>query len=102
MISQYFLPCIVGRSNSVKVVLDLSGYLRKDGTDYFKSKHDFQEEGTQEYLIFYPSCKYFRVENGKTLWKSKEVSNEEITSITADKYSSVNQYLPKLIADNEK
>ena len=30
MSSKYFPPCIVGRNNNVKVILNLSGYLRKD------------------------------------------------------------------------
>ena len=59
----------------------------------------------QGYLIFHPSYKYFKVENIKVFWKSKGISNEEITSITAStsgRYSSLSQYLPKLIANNEK
>ena len=106
MSSQYFPPNIVGISNNVKVLLDLSGYLRKDGIHYFERKDYFQEEGLQGYFIFYPSYKYFKVENSKAFWKSKGISNEEITSITATstdgRYSSMSQYLPKLISDDEK
>ena len=61
MNSQYFPPDIVGRSNNVKVVLDLSGYLRKDDKtllkkedlDYFGGKNYFDgDDGTQNYLVF--------------------------------------------------
>ena len=38
MSSQYFPPYIVGRSNNVKVVLDLSGYLRKDDKTLVKKE----------------------------------------------------------------
>ena len=76
MSSQYFPPYVIGRSNNVKVILDLSGYLRKDDLDYFRGKDYFQEEGLQGYLIFYPSYKYFKVENSKAFWKSKGIFKE--------------------------
>ena len=58
---QYLSPYIVGRSNNVKVVLDLNGYLRKDGKtlvkkedlDYLLGKNYFGgDDGAQNYLVF--------------------------------------------------
>ena len=47
MSSQYFPPYIVGKSNNVKVLLDLSGYARKIDVDYLKGK-DLTEK---DYLV---------------------------------------------------
>ena len=52
--SQYFPPCIVGKSNNVKVVLDLSGYARKFYMDYLEGK-DLTEK---HYLIYVPMNRY--------------------------------------------
>ena len=69
MSSQYFPPYIVGRSNNVKIVLDLRGYLRKDDKtlikkkdlDYFQGKSYFDSNDcTQNYLIFRVRKKYFQ------------------------------------------
>ena len=38
MSSQYFPPYVVSK-NSIKVVLNLSGYAREDDLDYLKGKH---------------------------------------------------------------
>ena len=61
MSSEYSPPYITGRSNNVKKLLNLSGYLRKDDKtlvkkedlDYFHGKNYFDgDDGTQNYLVF--------------------------------------------------
>ena len=62
MSSKYFPPYVIGKSNNVKVVLNLSGgYLRnddktlakKEDLDYFLGKNCFDgDDGAQYYLIF--------------------------------------------------
>ena len=49
---------------------------------YFRSKNDFDEDGTQNYLVFLPIFIYFRlIANTKYIssWKSKGLSDETIT-----------------------
>ena len=47
---------------------------------YFIGKSHFGEDGAQNYLVFQPTHRYFKI-NGKyiSLWKSKGLSNETIT-----------------------
>ena len=65
-------------------ILDLS---------YFKGKGYFEEDGTQNYLVFQPMYRYFKrvagVDSGNYvyLWKSKGLSDERINSITTSNYS---------------
>ena len=63
---------------------------------YFRGKGHFEEDGTQNYLVFQPVCRYFRKIAGKGnyiyFWKSKGLSDERINSITASNYSTT----PKL------
>ena len=49
-------------------------------SSYFKDKNHFEEDGTQNYLVFQPISRYFRI-NGKYIlsWKSKGLSDETIT-----------------------
>ena len=54
MSSQYFSPYIVGKSNNVKVVLDLGGYARQSDMDYLKGK-DLTEK---HYLAYIPMNRY--------------------------------------------
>ena len=59
----------------------------------FIGKNDFEEDGTQNYLVFEPMYKYFKiisgVGNGRYIyyWQSKGLSDERIDSITASNYS---------------
>ena len=57
---------------------------------YFRFKSHFEEDGTQNYLIFHPMYKYFKTINSIdniSEWKSKELSNEIIkTSTTSDNF----------------
>ena len=47
---------------------------------YFIGKTHFEEDGTQNYLVFQPIRRYFKI-NGKYIssWKSKGLSYETIT-----------------------
>ena len=49
--------------------------------DYFVGKSYFEEDGAQNYLVFQPISRYFKI-NGKYIlsWKSKGLSDETITS----------------------
>ena len=59
---------------------------------YFRGKSHFEEDGTQNYLVFQPIQRYFKrissVGNGNHIyyWKSKELSDERIQSIKTSDY----------------
>ena len=61
-------------------------------SSYFIEKSHFEEDGTQNYLVFQPMYKYFKrivgVCNGNNIyyWKSKELSDKRINSITTSNY----------------
>ena len=65
---------------------------------YFRGKSHFEEDGTQEYLVFQPMQRYFKriagVGNGNRIyyWKSKGLSDERINSIKTSDYG-INSYL---------
>ena len=47
---------------------------------YFRGKNYFDNDGTQNYLVFQPVYKYFEINIGKiTLWESKGLSSEKIS-----------------------
>ena len=53
---------------------------------YFRGKNYFHEDGTQNYLVFKPISRYFRlIANKKYMssWKSKGLSDETITPCAA-------------------
>ena len=60
---------------------------------YFKGKSDFEEDGTQNYLVFQLMCRRFKrvlvVGTGNYIyyWKSKGLSDENITAPTIRDYS---------------
>ena len=62
-------------------------------SSYFIGKSHFEEDGTQNYLVFQPMYRYFKiiagVGNGRYIyyWRSKGLSDERINSITASNYS---------------
>ena len=62
--------------------------LQKFDAAYFKGKSPFEEDGTQNYLVFQPIYKYFRriivVGSGNYLyfWKSLGLSDERLNSNT--------------------
>ena len=61
--------------------------LKTFDSNYFRGKGHFEEDGTQNYLVFQPIKKYFKViagvGNGSYIyyWKSKGFSDERIKSI---------------------
>ena len=67
--------------------------LKTFDSSYFKDKSHFEEDGTQNYLVFQPMQKYFKritgVDTGNYIyfWKSKGLSDERINSNTASNHS---------------
>ena len=63
--------------------------LKTFDSSYFKGKSHFEEDGTQNYLVFLPIQRYFKriagVGSGNYIyfWKSKGLSDERINSDTA-------------------
>ena len=66
--------------------------LQKFNTAYFRGKNLFEEDGTQNYLVFQPMYRYFRTIGGVGsgnyiyFWKSNGLSDEGLDSITASNY----------------
>ena len=66
--------------------------LEKFDSSYFKGKSQFEENGTQNYLVLQPISRYFRTiigacsDNYIYFWKSKGFSDERLDSITASIY----------------
>ena len=60
---------------------------------YFRGKSHFEEDGTQNYLVFQPMYRYFKrvtgVDTGNYIcfWKSKGLSNENITASAKSDYN---------------
>ena len=61
--------------------------LKTFDSSYFKGTSHFEEDGTQNYLVFQPIYRYFKivagVDNGSYIyyWKSKGLSDERINPI---------------------
>ena len=66
--------------------------LQKFDAAYFRGKSHFEEDGTQDYLVFQPMYRYFKripgVGSGNYtyFWKSEGLSSERLDSITASNY----------------
>ena len=62
-------------------------------SSYLSGKSHFEEDGTQNYLVFQPMYRYFKrvsgVGSGNYIyfWKSKELSDENITAPNTSDYS---------------
>ena len=82
-------------SNKTKHLLveDELKKLKAFDLSYVRNKSHFEEDGTQNYLVFQPMEKYFKriagVGGGNYIhfWKSIGFSDERINSITASNYS---------------
>ena len=67
--------------------------LKTFDSSYFIGKSHFEEDGTQNYLVFQPMYRYFKiiagVGNGSYIyyWQSKGLSDERINSIKTPNYS---------------
>ena len=70
-------------SNKTKHVLveNELNKLKTFDSGYFIGKSHFEEDGTQNYLVFQPINRYFKTTNKKyfSSWKSIELSDETIT-----------------------
>ena len=54
--------------------------LEKFDAAYFRGKNYFDVDGTQNYLVFQPMYKYFKIVDNKiSSWESKGLSNEKIS-----------------------
>ena len=84
-------------SNKTKHVLveNELNKLKTFDSGYFIGKSHFEEDGTQNYLVFQPMYRYFKiiagVGNGSHIyyWKSKGLSDEGINSIKTSNYSVI-------------
>ena len=77
--------------------------LEKFDAFYFRDKNYFDGDGLQNYLVFQPVYKYFKifVEDSVAYissLESKELSNEKISSTTASNYNQA----PKPVYDNAR
>ena len=67
--------------------------LKTFDSSYFIGKSHFEEDGTQNYLVFQPMYRYFKriagVDNGNYIyyWQSKGLSDEKINSIKTPNHS---------------
>ena len=67
--------------------------LQKFDSSYFRGKSRFEKDGAQKYLVFQSMYRYFKriadVGSGYYIcfWKSKELSDKRIDSITTSNYS---------------
>ena len=79
---------IITKRNFDAKIIELENNIKKLQTfdsSYFRGKNYFDEDGTQNYLVFLPISRYFRLIATKkyiSSWKSKELSNETITPYT--------------------
>ena len=71
--------------------------LQKFDAVYFRGKSHFEEDGTQNYLVFQPIYRYFRriigvgSVNYIYFWKSIGLSDERLNSNTASNYKSTSE-----------
>ena len=101
--SQYFPKSYDG---DINVKVDLSkdttkNDLKNINLDYFRGKSYFDEDATQNYLVFQSMLKYFTISSSiwVTKWKSKGLSNEGLVVISASNNSlspSINNYRDKV------
>ena len=82
-------------SNKLKHLIDENELkkLKTFDSSYFIGKSHFEEDGTQNYLVFQPMYRYFKriagVGSGDYIyyWKSKGLSDERINSIKTSNHS---------------
>ena len=66
--------------------------LKTFDSSYFIGKSYFEEDGKQNYLVFQPIIRYFKVNTIVSSWKSKELSAESVKPPT----TSDNSLTPEL------
>ena len=75
------------------LVLNELNKLKTFDSGYFIGKGHFDEDGTQNYLVFQPMYRYFKlITNTSSIlsWSSKGLSNENIDSLTTSLSPSIN------------
>ena len=84
---------MIGKKSKHLLVENELNKLKTFDSSYFIGKSHFEEDGTQNYLVFQPISRYFRI-NGKYIlsWKSKGLSDETITPYA----TSVNSLTPSI------
>ena len=89
---------MIGKKSKHLLVENELNKLKTFDSSYFIGKSHFEEDGTQNYLVFQPVYRYFK---GFSItqyleyvseWKSKGLSNASIKAI----YTSDNSFNPKL------
>ena len=76
---------VITKRNFDAKIIELENNIKKLQTfdsSYFRAKNYFDEDGKQNYLVFQPIIRYFRIiTNTKYIssWKSKGLSDETIT-----------------------
>ena len=66
--------------------------LKTFDSGYFIGKSHFEEDGTQNYLVFQPMCRYFKMITNTdyiSSWKSKGLSDESIKPPTTSDNSLI-------------
>ena len=81
---------VITKRNFDAKIIELQNNIKKLQTfdsSYFRDKNYSDEDGKQNYLVFLPIGKYFRINGKYTLsWKSKRLSDKTITlCATSDK-----------------
>ena len=74
--------------------------LKTFDSSYFIGKSRFEEDGTQNYLVFQPIHKYFKLVTNTLFvlsWQSKGLSNENINTLTTSLSPSINYVGNKII-----
>ena len=77
---------VITKRNFDAKIIELENNIKKLQTfdsSYFRGKNYFDEDGTQNYLVFQPICRYFKINtinvtNYVSLWQSKGLSTEVI------------------------
>ena len=65
---------------------------------YFRGKNYFDDDGTQNYLVFEPVYRYFDAVSFEIAsWKSKRLFNEKISSVVNSKGA-----VPRIVYDNDR
>ena len=74
---------VITKRNFEAQVFELENNIKKlqiFDSSYFGGKSHFEEDGTQDYLVFQPITRYFTINEKYILsWKSKGLSDESIT-----------------------
>ena len=78
---------VITKRNFQEKIIDLEKNIKRNTNDssYFKGKSHFEEDGVQNYLVFQPMYRYFKVitnTNYVSSWKSKGLSAEIIKQPT--------------------